>query len=130
MCEAPFSLARCSWYVTHQRCTYTLPLAMPHFSLNTLYLFLLQSLLSDLPCLHTLSLAVAPTTLLPPPPFTAFPIPLHLSHACRLHCHPRSYTPLVLELIVNTTLNAATFYLFLARPFKWPNSEQWQRFMW
>jgi len=27
-------------------------------------------------------------------------------------------------------INAATLYLFLYRPFNWPDSTQWQRFMW
>lgn len=37
---------------------------------------------------------------------------------------------LVLEAVWYLVINAATMYLFLFRPFTWPDSSQWQRFMW
>lgn len=37
---------------------------------------------------------------------------------------------LVAELAFYVALNAATIWVFLYRPFKWPNSDQWQRFIW
>ena len=84
-----------------------------------------------LPSPSFLFLHISPFSLiLPHLSFLFFPIPHFLWHACRLYCPPRSCTPLVLELLINVAVNAATFYLFLAHSFKLPNSGQWQRVMW
>lgn len=37
---------------------------------------------------------------------------------------------LLLELLLYIMVNTATIYLFMYKPFKWPNSEEYQRFMW
>lgn len=49
----------------------------------------------------------------------------------RLHIPLASYTRLVLEFALYTAVNAATFYLFLEKPFHWAHSpNEVQRFMW
>lgn len=49
----------------------------------------------------------------------------------RLHIPLASYTRLVLECALYTAVNAATFYLFLEKPFHWAHSpNEVQRFMW
>ncbi|XP_078342143.1 dol-P-Glc:Glc(2)Man(9)GlcNAc(2)-PP-Dol alpha-1,2-glucosyltransferase-like isoform X2 [Oculina patagonica] len=49
----------------------------------------------------------------------------------RLHIPLGSYPKLVLECILYIAVNAATFYLFLEKPFHWDHSpKQVQRFMW
>ncbi|XP_056434295.1 dol-P-Glc:Glc(2)Man(9)GlcNAc(2)-PP-Dol alpha-1,2-glucosyltransferase [Gadus macrocephalus] len=48
----------------------------------------------------------------------------------RLHMPLPSLPRLLLELALHAAVNAATLYLFLARPFLWPGSEDTQRFMW
>ena len=37
---------------------------------------------------------------------------------------------LAIEGLWYAAVNAVTMYLFLYRPFHWPDSVQWQRFMW
>lgn len=37
---------------------------------------------------------------------------------------------LLFELLLYIIVNTATLYLFMYKPFKWPNSEGYQRFMW
>lgn len=49
----------------------------------------------------------------------------------RLHIPLASYTRLVLECMLYVAVNAATFYLFLEKPFHWAHSpKEVQRFMW
>ena len=49
----------------------------------------------------------------------------------RLHIPLASYTRLVLECVLYIAVNAATFYLFLEKPFHWAHSpKEVQRFMW
>lgn len=37
---------------------------------------------------------------------------------------------LLAELVFYVALDVATTWVFLYKPFKWPNSSDWQRFMW
>jgi len=48
----------------------------------------------------------------------------------RLHIPPRSWIALLLESVAYLSINAATLYLFLYRPFYWQDSPLVQRFMW
>lgn len=48
----------------------------------------------------------------------------------RIHMKMGSYFQMVLEILMNLAINAATLYLFIEKPFKWDNSNDWQRFMW
>ena len=48
----------------------------------------------------------------------------------RLHIEPRSWASLFIEFIMYAVLNTATIYLFVTRPFFWPDSDLVQRFMW
>ncbi|XP_058046343.1 dol-P-Glc:Glc(2)Man(9)GlcNAc(2)-PP-Dol alpha-1,2-glucosyltransferase-like [Ahaetulla prasina] len=48
----------------------------------------------------------------------------------RLNIPMPSLLKLFLELFIYSLVNAITFYLFLNKPFHWPNSEEIQRFMW
>lgn len=49
----------------------------------------------------------------------------------RLHIPLGSYTRLLLECVLYVAVNAATFYLFLEKPFHWAHSpKEVQRFMW
>ena len=48
----------------------------------------------------------------------------------RLHLpSPPPLSPL-LELLLHTKVNATTLWVFLYRPFHWPDSDVPQRFMW
>ncbi len=48
----------------------------------------------------------------------------------RLHCKFSSYVQVVLEIALYLLVNVATIYLFLEKPFKWPNDSTAQRFIW
>jgi alpha-1,2-glucosyltransferase len=50
----------------------------------------------------------------------------------RLHTRKQSYhmPRVMLELILNCILNTFVIYMFLMRPFNWPNESAVQRFMW
>ena len=48
----------------------------------------------------------------------------------RLHMRPASYLKLVFEVLMYITINGITLFLFMEKPFKWPNSNDVQRFMW
>ena len=48
----------------------------------------------------------------------------------RLNIRQPSYMKLLLEACVYVTINAATLYLFLYKPFQWPANSSAQRFMW
>lgn len=42
----------------------------------------------------------------------------------------RPLWPTLLELVWSLLINAASLYLFLYKPFRWPSEDGWQRFMW
>ncbi|XP_015791193.1 putative Dol-P-Glc:Glc(2)Man(9)GlcNAc(2)-PP-Dol alpha-1,2-glucosyltransferase [Tetranychus urticae] len=48
----------------------------------------------------------------------------------RLNIASNSSMSLTLELAFNIFINSLTLYMFILRPFKWPNSNELQRFMW
>ncbi|KAI1293800.1 Dol-P-Glc:Glc(2)Man(9)GlcNAc(2)-PP-Dol alpha-1,2-glucosyltransferase [Halotydeus destructor] len=48
----------------------------------------------------------------------------------RLNVKESSIHQLVIEFILNTSVNCFTLYMFLQKPFKWNNSPELQRFMW
>ncbi|XP_037369228.1 dol-P-Glc:Glc(2)Man(9)GlcNAc(2)-PP-Dol alpha-1,2-glucosyltransferase [Talpa occidentalis] len=48
----------------------------------------------------------------------------------RLHAPLPAVSRLLCELAGYAAVNAATFYVFLYRPFRWPDSPDLQRFMW
>ena len=105
----------------------------------TLSVAIYTTFLLPFPCYNpfsrtSLTSILYPLLLSPPPSslplLSLFPYPSSPMTCMQAVCPPRSYTPLVLELLINVAINAATLYLFLARSFKWPNSDQWQRFMW
>ncbi|XP_074645221.1 dol-P-Glc:Glc(2)Man(9)GlcNAc(2)-PP-Dol alpha-1,2-glucosyltransferase-like [Tubulanus polymorphus] len=48
----------------------------------------------------------------------------------RLNMNIAAYWKIILELIVYGAVNALTIYIFVERPFLWPDSENKQRFMW
>ena len=48
----------------------------------------------------------------------------------RLHLPTPTFMGVVAELALYSSLNMATLWLFLYRPFRWPGEEDWQRFMW
>lgn len=48
----------------------------------------------------------------------------------RLHLAPHTPLAAVAELVLYSSVNMVTLWLFLYRPFLWPNEENWQRFMW
>ena len=48
----------------------------------------------------------------------------------RLHSQFTSYTQVVLELGLYVAVNTATLYLFMEKPFTWPNESDMQRFLW
>lgn len=41
-----------------------------------------------------------------------------------------SFIACLMELVWYALINGVTLYLFLYRPFRWPDLEDWQRFMW
>ncbi len=48
----------------------------------------------------------------------------------RLHSKFSNYIQIVLEIVLYLIVNAATIYLFVERPFEWPNDNAAQRFIW
>lgn len=48
----------------------------------------------------------------------------------RIHSPRPSLLGIVAELVTYTAINMATLFLFLRRPFLWPDTDQLQRFMW
>lgn len=48
----------------------------------------------------------------------------------RLHVPLSSLPRLILEFLLYTVVNAATFYIFITKTFQWPGSTETQRFMW
>ena len=48
----------------------------------------------------------------------------------RVHIPQGTKPGLLAELMLYGTVNTATVWLFLYRPFHWPNSDNEQRFMW
>ena len=48
----------------------------------------------------------------------------------RLNISPKGDLLLIAEGLLYLLLNICTIYLFLAKPFQWPNNGDWQRFMW
>ena len=48
----------------------------------------------------------------------------------RLNLREYSKRECAIELLVNAAINAATLYVFVHRTFKWPDSDDTQRFMW
>lgn len=59
--------------------------------------------------------------------FRYFIIPFYIY---RLNINLNTWKELILELIFYLLINAATIYLFFNKTFKWPDSEDTQRFMW
>ncbi|ORX88362.1 hypothetical protein K493DRAFT_236820 [Basidiobolus meristosporus CBS 931.73] len=74
----------------------------------------------------SISLALVPSPLLE---FRYFILPFLM---IRIHASPKRepITRLLLELTIYVVVNSLTFYMFLYRPFTWPNVEELQRFMW
>ncbi|ORX50502.1 hypothetical protein DM01DRAFT_1324915 [Hesseltinella vesiculosa] len=92
---------------------------------NTMCLFDHVSFLWALGYLATLILTLVPSPLLE---FRYFILPFLFY--C-LHLPPPSIQRTSLTIGFYTTLNLITLYLFIYRPFHWPNlPDQWQRFMW
>ncbi|XP_078678055.1 dol-P-Glc:Glc(2)Man(9)GlcNAc(2)-PP-Dol alpha-1,2-glucosyltransferase-like [Branchiostoma floridae x Branchiostoma belcheri] len=48
----------------------------------------------------------------------------------RVHVQVTCYYRLLAELLLYTTINAVTIYLFVEKPFLWPDSSEHQHFMW
>ncbi|XP_066283138.1 dol-P-Glc:Glc(2)Man(9)GlcNAc(2)-PP-Dol alpha-1,2-glucosyltransferase-like [Branchiostoma lanceolatum] len=48
----------------------------------------------------------------------------------RVHVRVTCYYRLLAELVLYTAVNAVTVYLFVAKPFLWPDSSEQQHFMW
>lgn len=59
--------------------------------------------------------------------FRYFIIPFYIY---RLNINLYSWKELIIELIINTVINMATIYIFFNKTFKWPDTEEIQRFMW
>lgn len=74
-------------------------------------------------------IAVTAATLIPSPllEFRYFIVPFVI---LRLHLRPTARWQIVMESVVYCSVNLATLWLFLYRPFKWPSEPGWQRFMW
>lgn len=83
-----------------------------------------RSLFWNLAFLACLLAAIVPQKLLE---FRYFIVP-YLMY--RLHVPLSSLPRLILEFLLYTVVNAATFYIFITKTFQWPGSTETQRFMW
>ena len=59
--------------------------------------------------------------------FRYFIIPFYIY---RLNINLYTWKELILELTLNTLINIATIYVFFNKTFKWPDTDEIQRFMW
>ena len=84
----------------------------------------LNSVLWKLVYILCVSINLVPATLLE---FRYFVIPYLIF---RLNMPLGSYTKITMELLLYISVNAATFYVFLEKPFYWQNEVAPQRFMW
>ena len=95
-------------------------MVFPLLSVTTLLSQLYRILLYCVCCMVTL----VPQKLLE---FRYFILPYLL---LRLHMPQGSRLSLVAELLLYSAVNGLTIWLFLYRPFHWPDSQNQQRFMW
>lgn len=116
------------WKNIFRKYQYSRYMLIPLYSLAVIYwtrrLAQKQSFLWVTGLLLCIGLATVPQKLLE---FRYFVLPYLF---VRLHCPARSAFSLYVEFLTNSLVNFLTIYIFLASPFKWPNSNTWQRFMW
>ena len=84
----------------------------------------LRNVLWKLVYILCISVSLVPATLLE---FRYFVIPYLIF---RLNMPLGSYTKIAVELLFYAAVNAAMLYVFLYKPFHWPNEDAMQRFMW
>ena len=48
----------------------------------------------------------------------------------RLQMRGQARGRVLAELVFSVAMNAVTMLIFLYKPYKWPQEEGWQRFMW
>ncbi|CAK5047925.1 unnamed protein product [Meloidogyne enterolobii] len=103
-------------------------LAIPFYNFSAIFMFKMTSEIPNkLKAFYLVftSLCLIPAFLLE---FRYFIIPFAL---WRLSLDYQSRKAQFFEILINLMVSSFVLYLFLNRPFKWPNDpEKWQRFMW
>jgi len=113
------------WFMRHVALKYVLAPAYVCAFIALLYSISTPSIsLWCLGFLGSVFLVTAPNRLLE---FRYFILPYFF---WRLHVPPLSKSRLAIEFLMFLSINVLTVLLFLFKPFKWPNSDEWQRFMW